>query len=351
MEIKYSALEQSWSVVFSKEDLLDFANLFRWRKKDVYLDYSLTKVEKFYGESKIHWVEKETRRGIIRAPYHIVFDYRDFSSKEWGFVKFSGKYEFPKALVEHRERMVERFKKENRLKKGNNPAPRVSRFSLNSKGLPIFHVEKAYYFDQVGTNLTLDYHLPEPIQVNGRVCQTVREWDLAQANSDSLPPFEKSKLANTIGISIGVYAYTKNGEKVILKRRRHKKVAVYPNMWHVPFSFALAIDFSFEDNKLKTLKDFISLDLGHEFAEEIGLDFSDFSPIKPLAFCRDLTRGGKPQFFFAIESELYFEELKEKIQDRTNEFVDKLSIVEKTFLNKQKIPYSPELTAFLLLNM
>lgn len=351
VELKYSPLDQSWSVLFSKEDLLELSNLFNWKRKDIYLDYSLSIVEKYYSSYEIKWIEKETSKGIIRSPYHLEFDYRNSLVKDWGKVKINGRYKFPPELIEHKEEMLKLFNQEKRLKKGNNPAPRISKFSIDSNGLPIFDIEKAYYFDQVGTNLTLDYKLSKPILYNDKNCHTVREWDIVQAKRHGLPLLNESKLANTIGVSIGIYAISEKGNKVILKRKRGRHVAVYANMWHVPFSFALTNDFSLEKGEEKSLKDFINFDFGHEFAEEIGLDFSDFSPVKPLAFCRDLTRGGKPQFFLEMESKISFEELKSKIKDSTEEFVDKLSIVDSTNLINKNVPFSPELSAFILLKL
>ena len=72
----------------------------------------------------------------------------------------------------------------------------------------------------------------------------------------------------------------------------------------------------------------------------------------PLAFCRELCRGGKPQFFFEIDLDIRFEELKGLIRERAslkNEFkgpVIGLTLAKaKTLMNC----FSHELNAFILL--
>jgi hypothetical protein len=87
-------------------------------------------------------------------------------------------------------------------------------------------------------------------------------------------------------------------------------------------------------------------DWGHELAQELGLEVSDFEPPRPLVFCRDMVRGGKPQFFFEIVSRKPLEELRRSIGSDESEYVGKIETAEA--LSKT---YSPELLAFSVLTL
>jgi hypothetical protein len=335
----------TWGI--TPEDVESFIyiwNLLSGRKEDVYLDYRTSTAETNYAQSKINWLEIENKIGkVIHAPYDILVDYRKCPTESsWGKYKFVGKFDFPNNLSAHREAMIEKFKKEGRLSRGDNPAPRVNKFEM-IEGKPFFTLEEAFYSDQVGTNLTIDYPFVKSIEANGHKCDTVREWDIAQAGkTQTLPNFENSKLANTIGVAIGVTAQSQDGRHVILRRKRAEKMAVYAGMWHVPFSFALTMrNLSIDEEEMRNL---IDPDWGHEFADELGLEFVDFEPPQILAFCRDLARGGKPQFFFEMKSRLNFEELRKKISKKTPEFTGAVQKVTET-----DTAYSPELVAFTFL--
>lgn len=334
----------------SEQDLKYLLNMLPW-KKEKFIDYSLAEVSKFY---KVSWINISTSKGNISAPYQIIHDYRNDKTLNWGTTIVSNDYHFPSQLEFHKSEMIKMFEKKGHLKKGSSQCPRVISFKLR-KCIPHFELERAHYFDQVGTNLSLDYKLKAPIVVNNKDCSTVREWDIfqSQAQSIDLPSFEKSKLANTIGVTIGISAKTKNGKKVILKRKRSSKVSVYANMWSNPFGFALALEGDCPLNTEIKIEDLIRRDYNHEFATELGLEFSDFHPPKPIAFCRDLVRGGKPQFFLEAESRITFEELRKKLNDKSGEHSGKLKIIGDYEISPtMNVQVSPELKAtIILLNM
>jgi hypothetical protein len=51
-----------------------------------------------------------------------------------------------------------------------------------------------------------------------------------------------------------------------------------------------------------------------ELDEEVGLTRADLDWIRPVAFCREFLRAGKPQFFFAAATSLSDEALHERRQ-------------------------------------
>jgi hypothetical protein len=337
-----------FSVEFNVDDLKSF---FTWSRGDGYLDYSTANAESSYGGCQMTWLQLTTPRERLRVPYEVVIDYRNWSDgRSSGNFEFRGDYEFPAPLVGHREAMIRRFEQEKRLAKRNNPAPRVAKLDCTRPEAPLFVLEHAWYYDQVGTNLTLDYPLNGPIEANGFKCKTVREWDVAQAGQPGcLPSFGLSRLANTVGVAVGITAKLHDGRPVVIRRKRRKDLAVYTNVWHVPFSFALTYD-RFVAGESGDIKDLIQPDFGHELADELGLEWSCFHGIKPLAFCRDLARGGKPQFFFEMQSVEPFEKLREEISDHAGEFTGRLEgHPQAEPVDDSSESWSPELAAFALL--
>lgn len=349
MKIGYSSpAGDKFYIEPSEQDLLYLLRKMSWKREE-FLDYSLTEVSKYY---KVPWIKISTSKGDISAPYQMIHDYRKDKTLNWGTTIVASDYQFPSQLEHHRSQMIEVFEKKGLLKRGSSQCPRVFSFKIR-KAIPHYELQCAFYYDQVGSNLSLDYKLPTSLVVNGKNCSTVREWDLLQSqmpNSD-LPSFEKSKLANTIGVTIGVSAKTKNGKKVILKRKRSSKVAVYANMWSNPFGFALALENDYPLNTELKIEDLIRRDYNHEFATELGLEYSDFNPPQPIAFCRDLLRGGKPQFFLEAESRISFENLRDKINDKSGEHSSKLKIIgENDISPRLDEKFSPELKATIILS-
>jgi len=345
---------QSWSLEATAEDIKFLIEaILKWAREDsTYIDYRISTAEASYAKSDIRWLELSTSRGILKSPYELVVDYRNFSDKNaWGSFLISGNFNFPLELAPHREEVKNRMEKEGKLGKGNNPAPRISRMELSPDGTPIYTMEQAFYYDQVGTNLSIDYQLSKPIFVNGIKCENVRQWDITQASGvNTLPPLDISRLANTIGIAVGITAETEKGKSVILKRKRANTVAVYPGMMGVPFSFALAIEHS-EKARTGKLEELINFDYGHELGQELlGLEQADFHPITLLAFCRDLIRGGKPQFFFEMKAKLSFEEIQRRVQSGGGEFKGKIEKLQmNSYSEDSNLGYSPELVAFAIL--
>ncbi|MFC2019378.1 hypothetical protein ACFLU4_05425 [Chloroflexota bacterium] len=338
------------SVVVITPDDIEYAMQRLIKRKSTLLDYRTSTAEKYYGKTNLNWVQLETRAGLLRAPYDLIVDYRQWSKGlSWGEVDISGEYAFPTELSEHRYEMIELLRRKGQLKGGNNQCPRIRSMHIQDSRVPKYSVERAWYFDQVGTNLTLDYPLDSPISVNGFDQYTVRDWDITQSGLTMgyLPDMKSSKLANTIGIAIGITAETKSGQTVIIIRKRSKKVAVYPNMLHLPFSFALSPpqeDFIHGD-----LMSIIKFDLGHEQASELGLEPTDLDELTPVAFCRDLIRGGKPQFFFEQHSRISFEDLCENIRESTPVKEYKSGVIPIGVKSQVNGNFSPELLCFLLL--
>lgn len=161
-------------------------------------------------------------------------------------------------------------------------------------------LQSAGYFDQVRTNLSLDY----PIDLG----RSMRTEDLT--NNKQLKPLHESILANTIGVSaIWVTPRKHRGKKLqyqVFLRPRSRQTGVFYDMLGTvsgvvepPANDEFAYD---------TLEEYAKKEITREFYEETGYNeymVSKSLPenkikVVPLAFTRELIRGGKPQFFFLI---------------------------------------------------
>lgn len=318
-----------------------------WKTKTEYLDYNKEHIQGYYPKIG-KWLTGRHKDIDLTLPYSIEFDYRKHPiEKGWGKVKVAEPFEFPNELAAHKESMIS--KRRQNLYKGNLPCVRIGDFAISDCGEPVFTVQKAFYYDQMGSNLTADFPLERPIEADGETCSTLRNWDMKQAGTTGRPPFFKdSRLANTIGVSVGVYAKDKNGVAVPFKRKRSKLVAIYEGYWHVPFSFALAWKPGIKPGDSLSLSELIMQDWGHELAEELGMEVSDFSDPKPVAFARDLVRAGKPQFFFEINSKLSAEDMMKRVLSDKAEYVGRLRKKESDLSANT---HSPELLALSLLAM
>jgi hypothetical protein len=180
-----SDIDGTWRIGITAEDLAWLAS-----KRDslasklrgdqpAYIRYDLAHSAESYGDQP--WVEMSLPGSHLRVPYVILHDYRTApTNATWGTADVRGQFQFPSDLLDHRHAMVDRFKAEDRLPKGDSICPRVADFSRDVNGNPILSIERAWYTDQVGTNLTIDYPMRVPREMPRGICRTVREWDRAQ---------------------------------------------------------------------------------------------------------------------------------------------------------------------------
>lgn len=341
----YVKLPDGTEIGVTFDDVLSSVKLL-FKSSTALLNYDANSTQTYYSGTP-SWLTYDGPFGKVVAPYVVVADYRKLSApKDWGSVICTQPYEFPRVLEGHRAEMVRRLEKEGKLPKGNRPCPRVYDAQIEESGALKLIVQKAHYYDQVGTNLSLDFPFSSELiaKLGGSKC--VRDWDMTNGLGNGLVPnLKDSQLANTVGVAVGVTAINQFGQRQILKRLRDRKVAVYANQWHVPFSFALAWPEGLDPHEKMSISEFIRRDYGHELAEELrGLEPTDFEPPQLLAFCRDMVRGGKPQFFFEIRSRLSVEQLHREIKSDDAEFRDQTEVVRGVQLG-----LSSELLAFAVL--
>ncbi len=321
-----------------------------------FLHYDTSFLQKFYHLSYQQKKIIESKDKTKTAPYEIVFDYRNQLIEGWGNCGFIGDFSLSPDLEWIKEKLVEYYNTKGLLYKGNNPCPRIANIIFSKENI-LLQIENASYFDQVATNLSLDYPLHE-IGNNTLNSNTLREWDILQSNTTLglLPPLGKSKLANTLGVCVGITTYNDKGESIILTRKRTNDVTVSANLEVLPFSFSLNYKHdSIKHHQAIQLTELIKKDFENELFEELGLaaNYISFEKIEPLALCRELCRGGKPQLFCKTEINLPFEKINEIIQEKNynkKEFYPSISYISTKVDTQIYSTLSAELQAFCLLN-
>ncbi len=323
-----------------------------WQKRqaDDALNYSATFATTNYPDEVVNLISIRLKTELLEAPYTLLIDYTADPTLTLGTFVNKGRFYLPGELAVLREQQIERRRAAGKLKKGDQPALRVADVSKTEKGI-VYLVEEATYYDQVGSNLSLDATLPVGIGVVPATTGSARAWDIAQSGSGKhLPSLSASRLSNTLGVAVGIRATDRSGRVGVIARRRGPNVDVYPNMWHVPFSFALS--FMPPLPKQGELASLVNFDYAKELAEETKLEYGEITSVYPVALCRDLVRGGKPQLFFEMTTSLNFEELKLRLTHAGgDEFNGPLELIELD--RKPELaggPLSPELLAHIVLS-
>lgn len=279
----------------------------------------------------VELVQRYHESGVLddRIPYAPLATRKDLARKGWLQLKWSDDpFLLPVALTGHRERMVAEFKQRGRLRvrresgaTENQDCPRVIGFDPAHH---ILHLQSAEYFDQVATNLCLDFPVDLGSDTEGRTySSTIRDLERDYISSGRLlqhkpllgarlRPFEESILANTLGVACLI----EFADGRVIYRIRGAGTAIYGGQAHVPLSFAQELLRG--QDEPRTLEGFVMTDLRLEFEQETGLEFNAYmreeKPVTPLALCRDLLRGGKPQLFLLLHSHCDAEEFCEHLK-------------------------------------
>ena len=294
-----------------------------------------------------------TQAGVQRIPYTVEFSYigRTDLFESWGYAEvLERQYRFPVELTGYKEHIYAKYPSQiARPDDHGAVCPRVQHFFVSNAGNPRWKIEFANYADQVGTNMYPDELLSPPIRVDNTTTDAtcVRELDQLLARCPNrLPSFDASRLSNTIGVSVGIMAKREDGREVVLWRRRSLEVRIYPGMPATPLSFALNLPIR-DWHGSQALRDLVFADYNAERAEELGVEQHLFSPLMPLAFCRDLPRAGKPQLFLEKRSWIPFEQLRAHVVQNSAEWIGDLQALDVGA--PPPADASPELLAYLAL--
>lgn len=231
-------------------------------------------------------------------------------------------YKLPIKLKDHRDFAVECFKELGKISKSsdeweNNESLKVVDISTLRNSIIC---RKAFYFDQVGTNLTLDWHSRKLLDSR----QTIRN-SIEIPISGRLKELKDSNLANTLGVAVMLY----NSRLEPYVRIRSDSLAAIPiKGLHCSASGV----FKMEGGIKAGVYDYSIIEKGIELEikSEIGIDRYDYS-LYPVALARELPRGGKPQLFFIAITKLSNSDImdKSKNAEESWEFVDELDLEDQ----------------------
>lgn len=273
-----------------------------------FIDYSLAIRNDYYKNSLTMAIQTNGQARQIRQPYAEIIDYIENPDSRIRIRggKVDGTFELSPDLKKKTDAVLKEYLDE-KPQTTNGRTLRLSSIVRGEGNDYECRLQYATYFDQVRTNLTLD------IPLEGDIENTIRTLDLANGSDNGLKPLSESIMANTIGVSAIWYTpYPNNRNKkdriqFFLKKRR-KQTGVFFNLLGTVSGVAEPpANGIFTES---TLEEYLSKEMLREFCEETGYNSfaaanglnPDDIMIKPLAFVRELIRGGKPQFFFVIRT-------------------------------------------------
>jgi hypothetical protein len=204
----------------------------------------------------------------------------------------------------------------------DGPAVRIDGYRISGRRL-LLQVQHATYFTQVRSSLILDYRHR---LANGSVL-SLRDL-FRQEYGQQLPPLSDQRLANTLGVSALIFCSSDDGlTPYLLTRTREVAVNDLGNEWHCTASGVAELRAFGSDPS-----DFIEFSMRKELEEEVGLVGEDLTALAPIAFCRELMRGGKPQFFYLGITRLPLSDLTRKLKGARRRAKRMGDIIENTAL-------------------
>lgn len=229
-------------------------------------------------------------------------------------------YKLPRSLAEHGSFAVECFKQAGKISKRNGDWENNESLRIVATTGNLLTGCKASYFDQVATNLTLDWrskHLPDSTL-------TIRN-SIEKPEGGKLKPLSESNLANTLGVAVMLY---NSGLEAFVRLRSDSLASIPKKGLHCSASGVFEMEGGIKPGNY----DYSAIEKGIELEikAEIGLDRSDYD-LYPTAFARELPRGGKPQLFFIAITNLSYVEIlnRSQVASESWEFVDDSQLVDE----------------------
>jgi hypothetical protein len=233
-------------------------------------------------------IKYQDEEKTIQLPYEQIVNFIDNPDAQIKITGDIGEYQQSDEVIEVTQHAFDAFMKE-RPKTTNGGMLRMADWQADGKGNYATKLQTSHYFDEVRTALSLDFPLDTDI------FQTMRINDLT--DDGNLRSFSQSQLVNSIGVFTAVALYSE-GDWFFHMMPRAKGLGVFSGMLS---SVSGNVDPPTEP--INDLVDYATQEIKREFHEETGLDPSELEKtgrcqVVPLAFTRELARGGKPQFFF-----------------------------------------------------
>lgn len=172
----------------------------------------------------------------------------------------------------------------------NGPAVRVLRATPDADELHLT-VQRSEYDNQIRSNLAMDFRSRRP----GADGTTLRAILRQTSKPGRLPALDDGRLANTLGVAV-LLAFVENGivQPYLTKRTSEGMPMSAGGEYHCTASGVAELNEQWPHTDPVFWRD----SMLRELDEEVGLLEHDLEYIEPVAFCREMMRGGKPQLFF-----------------------------------------------------
>lgn len=180
----------------------------------------------------------------------------------------------------------------------------------------LLKIKPAFYEQQAKSNLILDYKK----KISDNCDLSLRDL-LNDEFKGKLPPFNEPRLANTLGIATMIF-FKEEGAEVPFLAKRSRTTGVFNEAptWHCTSSFAARWQ-DIDTDCPSLFENMIIRHLKLELLKEAGISADDVFDLRPLAFCRELMRAGKPQLFFAGKTNLSYDILAFNFDKARNEVI------------------------------
>lgn len=255
--------------------------------KDLFIDYPLY-LRYYPQDAKTVRFTQGDKEKSVRLPYK---EEINFIQEPEARIEVAGEitpYQMPEALRRMTENNLRAIQSAKTIEP--NSILRMSSFRRLDQGQYQCRLQSSTYDVQARTNLTVDYPL------EGQGDKTLRLLDMGE--DQNLRRLEDSLLVNSVGVSAVVY-YIREGRPYFFMKPRRSAQGVFGNM----FGSVSGVMQLPPGARISELVAYAQDEVRREFSYETGLkdETAVVREVKPLAFVRELTRGGKPQFFFRIE--------------------------------------------------
>lgn len=267
--------------------LLLFNRSHRQLPKTLFIDYNLA-FQYYAADRKVLQLKYQGEDKSIELPYAEIINFIDQPGATIQVEDGVGQYRQSEEIINTTKGAFAAFMAD-RPKTTNGPALRMADLQAQDDGRYTARLEASGYYDEVRTALSLDYPLDNDL------FETMRIKDMT--DEGNLRPIGESLLVNTIGVFTAVMLYS-DGNWYFHMMPRQNKLGVFGGMLS-----SVSGGVEPPPGPIDELVSYMTTEIKREFHEETGLDIRELegsgrASVVPLAFTRELSRGGKPQFFY-----------------------------------------------------
>lgn len=268
-----------------------------------YLNTDYDRILDFYNKEKNNLLTLNYNNETEYLPQYLQIDNTKNSLEMNQFVfKFSKEvYYLPDEIKDYTSNAFKQLTKTSNFRHGENL--RLSNLTFENN-IYTFHTQPVMYEDYMLSNMLMDYQLNQYDSLRERIHRLGR-----------LESFSESKLANHIGINI--LLFTPAGY-LIMPQRSNKVI-------YAPLELSASISGAVQSRDIIPGQSLDSFEFAREGIEELGLSRDDIliDSVKFLGLTRELIRGGKPEIFFKMKTNLNKNEIEKRWKNARDKWENK----------------------------